>query len=696
MKASISPTTRSHLSFGVLCFSILALLQGLIELVVLMIRFNGHIFRPQDIFRVQLFSFLHWLLDLSKYASLPLILDTYLGPRSTDKAPLILRLLGIYEIAFAMAGILFALILSIFFKVRKKTANHMKLLNLYFWSACCFFISFNLLSALIPTELNDSFPLFVFLCGLVISIVFLALVPIRFIHLRLGTHFSNRWLNGVLFLPVIFGMFSALVMISNLRQTATVVPSLHASSTHIQKPKTNPSRKPTNVVLISIDTLRADHLGCYGYFRNTSPNIDALAKEGIIFKDAFSVSTWTLPSHMSMMTSLYPEANGVVSYEDSLSEEHLTLAEILQQDGFQASAFVSGQYVNSIYGFNQGFSLYDDFSIDTRQGDSTNAATSQKLNIQIERWLDTHSQKDFFLFLHYFDVHSDYDPPPPYDKLFDPGYQGSVDGRGYRGNPGVHKGMNSRDLEHIIALYDGEIAFTDEYIGRFFSKLKRLGIYDDTLIIVTSDHGEAFFEHGIKGHSSLPYEELIRVPLIIKFPTSVDHPRGSTFPGQASILDIMPTILDVLGLKSARPLEGQSLLPVMRGSKMLDNRNLYFVFEKTQYAVRTGAKKLLVGYDEQFSVPQSKRNLFEQFSKRYGMPWKRYYDLTADEKEKKNLLQHGKSKLRSEANRELDSLLNWLNYQRTIYYSVPQRSGKRKMEPDEEEEERLRALQYFQ
>jgi len=362
-----------------------------------------------------------------------------------------------------------------------------------------------------------------------------------------------------------------------------------------------------NIILISIDSLRADHLGCYGYPKPTSPNIDALANESVVFTNAISTTTWTLPAHISMLTSLYPEVHQVINDGNKLSDkavvplnppyqrgQGVVCAEIMKEAGYLTAGFVSGPYLSSKFGYNQGFDLYDDYTINySSNEESHRGTTSPKIHQQVTKWLEQNYSSQFFLFIHYWDVHYDYTPPPPFDTMFDPDYTGTITGKNYEGNKLINPQMPKRDLEHIIALYDGEIAFTDSYIGKLMTYLKELGIYENTMVILTSDHGDEFFEHGCKGHRNNLFDETLKVPLIIKFPPPYPGGRGgkenpifaSLSPlemcinQQVSIIDIVPTFLDYLGItpnpsypplqKGGRgDLEGQSLLPLVAGNIM--------------------------------------------------------------------------------------------------------------------------------
>jgi arylsulfatase A-like enzyme len=361
--------------------------------------------------------------------------------------------------------------------------------------------------------------------------------------------------------------------------------------------------RPVNVLLISIDSLRADHVGCYGYGRETTPEIDQLASEGTVFANHVSTTSWTLPAHISLFTGQEISVHGVATDGFSLHPAVPTLAESLRAAGYRTAAFCSSPYMNPAFGFDRGFDLYH--NIDTEKEDFVDTVlpseterdrvhretTSPRITELAENWLEENASEPFFLFLHFWDPHYDYDPPPPYDRIFNPGYTGDIDGRNYIHNDRVHPGMDPEDLEQIIALYDGEIAFTDRHLGMVLDKLKELDLYDRTLIIVTGDHGDEFFEHGNKGHRLTLYEEVIRVPLVISLPGKEN--QAGRVETTAGIIDIAPTILDRLGVFPPPTFQGESLLPPIKGTEPRANRFYLAELSPALYALRGDGLKLL-------------------------------------------------------------------------------------------------------
>jgi arylsulfatase A-like enzyme len=322
--------------------------------------------------------------------------------------------------------------------------------------------------------------------------------------------------------------------------------------------------RPTNVVIIGVDTLRPDHLSCYGYQRSTSPNIDALAASGALFFNTISQSSWTLPSFASLLTSLYPHQHGVSSGMTQVRDTFPTLATLLKEQGYATGAVVNSAVLSPEIGLRRGFDLYDYSATDVRRADGT---TRDGL-----AWIDGQKDRPFLLFLHYWDPHEPYAPPAPYDTLYDPGYAGPL-GRAFfpqEAFPGVSvadytqlRTVTPEDWNHIKALYDGEIAFTDQAIGNLLAGLRERGLLKKTLIVLMGDHGEEFFEHQGFGHGHTMYAEVIRVPLLFSCPGTL--PKGGRVNQQARIIDIMPTILDLLGVKTEARFEGVSLVPLLTG-----------------------------------------------------------------------------------------------------------------------------------
>jgi len=302
--------------------------------------------------------------------------------------------------------------------------------------------------------------------------------------------------------------------------------------------KRTPDKEPQNVLFITVDTLRSDHLGCYGYKKVKTPNIDRLAEQGTMFKNAVSQVPLTLPSHASLFTSTYPQFNNVRDNGiHRLHQSAITLAERMQESGYATAAFVSAYVLDSKFGLDQGFETYDDETQDQigeeMIGHMDAERTADKVTAAALRWLRDNKDEKRFLWVHYFDPHSIYNPPSPYRET-------------YKDNP-----------------YDGEIAYTDEHIGMLLSALKELDLDQTTLIIFAADHGEGLGEHEESTHAVFVYDTTVKVPLIFSCPSLV--PEGKVVEDQVRLIDIMPTILDFLHLEKNKEIQGESLIGLIKG-----------------------------------------------------------------------------------------------------------------------------------
>jgi arylsulfatase A-like enzyme len=300
------------------------------------------------------------------------------------------------------------------------------------------------------------------------------------------------------------------------------------------------------VVLVSIDTLRRDHVGAYGYAKPTTPALDALARRAIVADDAVSVSSWTLPAHLSMLTSVDPGAHGGVDMQHGSNRRFPSVATLFKRAGYATQAITSHLYVSSVYGLDEGFD-YLAFHQDRRASDVADRAIGL---------LDRLGDRPFFLFLHFYDPHWHYAPPPETLGLFEPSYAGKVTGMWGDFSKLDRASLKPADLAHILALYDGEIRYTDDHLKRILTHLAQRGLDRGTLVLVTSDHGEEFLEHGSWEHQKTLYEEVVRIPLMVAGPDVA--PRRE--PQQASLLDVAPTLLSWAGLSVPSHARGRSLL----------------------------------------------------------------------------------------------------------------------------------------
>ncbi|MEE8170430.1 MAG: sulfatase [Phycisphaerae bacterium] len=379
--------------------------------------------------------------------------------------------------------------------------------------------------------------------------------------------------------------------------------ALAASAVHAESPSSAPAGCPRHVILVSIDTLRADHLGCYGYGRPTSPTIDRLAARGIRFLDASAPSSWTLPSHASLLTGLYPRRHGVRHSGSALPGGVVTLAERLTERGFATVAVVNSYFLKQRFRLNQGFGEY----VNVHDNQSRTAAADRVDDRALEMLAGLGDQR-LFLFVHFFDVHSHYHSQPHFEQLFVEPYDGIVDG----GTKQLLQFCKKRitlgepDLRQLKALYDGGIRQLDATLDRLFKALRMRGLLDDALIIITSDHGEEFGEHGSFLHGRTQYQEVLHVPLIMLGP---GIPANTTAEGMASLTDVAPTVLAWLGLPVPTDLDGVDLRPRRQSPRRPpSNRILYAegVYNAPPaWAVREGPIKL------HYSLRDKKGRLFD-------------------------------------------------------------------------------------
>jgi choline-sulfatase len=314
---------------------------------------------------------------------------------------------------------------------------------------------------------------------------------------------------------------------------------------------------PPDVFLITIDTLRADHVHCYGYDRIRTPALDQLAKQGIRFTEAFTPSPITNSSHASILTGLLPSAHGVSDFGIPLAAERATLAELLKKRGYRTAAFIGSVILDSkslAPGLDRGFEFYDNFPEHPESKSRWGRIERRGMDVvqRTEAWLNAHREGSHFIWVHLYDPHDPYEPPPPYAELY-------------------------KDR-----LYDGEIAYADFALGQFLAYLRKQGWYDGALIVVVGDHGEGLGEHQEDTHGIFLYDSTTHVPLIVKLPN--EREAGREARNQVRTTDIMPTILDLLGVPAPVSLDGDSLKPFIAGTEAAPRT----VIGETDYPLRFG------------------------------------------------------------------------------------------------------------
>ena len=329
------------------------------------------------------------------------------------------------------------------------------------------------------------------------------------------------------------------------------------------------STEPPNVLFILVDTLRPDHLGTYGYTRKTSPNIDRLADEGVKFNKAFAQSPWTAPSISSIFTSLHPSASGVIKIANltmhTLRDNYITLAELLSGNDYDTAAFISNPWLSKNMKFDQGFDTYDMFEWN-KAPLITNAAFD---------WLDNKSSsKPFFVYMHYMDVHCPYNEiPAPYNELFPEGsddlyLRTVITDEQKKGHPNIcWKVGVDHSLNYFITKYDQEIRYVDDEIGKIISKLKDSGNLENTLIVIASDHGLQFLDHGGWGKGETLYNENLHVPMVLRLPGRL--PKGKEINTLVRNIDLMPTILNLLNIPLEHQVQGVDLTPLIKKGRKI-------------------------------------------------------------------------------------------------------------------------------
>jgi len=319
---------------------------------------------------------------------------------------------------------------------------------------------------------------------------------------------------------------------------------------------------PPNLIIVLVDTLRADHLGYHGYARETSPRIDAFAARSHRFRRHFSTSSRTEAAVASIFTGLFPRSHGVlnpltrIDAKGILEDDQTTLAEILAGHGYACYGYVANFNVTERFGFAQGFADY-------RFCETANAP---ELRGHAEAVLAADRQQPFFLFLHYMEPHSGYTAPEAYRSLWtDPAYRGRVDGSHGQLNELVlgQRRFDAADLAQVVAYYDQEIRYVDDEFGLLLDALARHGLRDETIVVFVADHGEEFLDHGSALHGYTLYEEQLHVPLVIHDPRRRDQ---RVIEATTRHVDLLPTLLDLLGLPPVAACQGQSLVPLLGGS----------------------------------------------------------------------------------------------------------------------------------
>ncbi len=383
-----------------------------------------------------------------------------------------------------------------------------------------------------------------------------------------------------------------------------------------------------NLVFISLTILRADHVGAYGYFRNTTPNIDALAREGALFENTFAQAGWTRPSYVSVMTSLYPHVHGVENRNLALPENALTLAEILKAYGYRTAAFTSGNVdTGNEIGLAQGFETYDDTT-----DHEENPPRPLRFSVASAlKWLNENEtyKKPFFLALESSRLHCPYgtfdyqNPFEDYQSQSTNPINRQPQNRWCKEAANIALNLSSTDVKLLNGIYDWLLVKEDRAMGDAIAMLDELGVLNKTIIVLFSPHGEEFYEHELIGHGLL-YDSVIRVPLIIKMPKS---PGGRKTKALTQLIDLMPTTLDLLGIPINHQAQGKSAAAFVKGtggwegnehvfSEQLPNSKPVAKKLSHEWAVRTGEWKYVQGksYGEFYNLAKDPSELINLFN----------------------------------------------------------------------------------
>ncbi len=433
-----------------------------------------------------------------------------------------------------------------------------------------------------------------------------------------------------------------------------------------------------DIIFILIDTLRADHLPMYGYSRQTAPRLTELAKSGMTFKYMYAPASATRPSVASIFSSLYPAVHQTNHERDYLPNSIVTLAEVLREGGYQSLAIAANPNISPVFGFAQGFDHYEmahsdsAFKITTlgsvvedtlgrrfvdnlfSKGTEFSGLADNLTNIALRRVAER-ERKPTFLYVHYIDPHWPYTPPKPYDRAFDVARGPSI-----RQAPSTQQAnidplalvperVAPDKVSHTLDQYDGEILFSDHHIARLLDGLEAMGLMKNAMVVVTSDHGEEFWEHGRRGHDKTLYNEVLHVPFLLSWPSRI--PAGSTYDEMANLVDVMPTLLDFVGLKPVPGLQGFSMKPQLLQQAAANPQRKFFAQQQNnqraiemvrhhRYKFVRHLKGPQQGLEEFYDLerdPLERNNLAPQAQTQVAA-WRTELDLFAKLAEQANLL----------------------------------------------------------
>lgn len=461
-------------------------------------------------------------------------------------------------------------------------------------------------------------------------------------------------------------------------------------------------KKPRpNILIYTIDTLRADHASVCGYTRDTTPFLSKLGATGIVFDDCQAQATWTKSSIASLMTSLYSFTHGIISDADTIPQGANTLAEQLRNSGYVTASIVSTPYVGRATGLEKGFDYLLEYPIVTREvnAQSDRSTDSMALNRVAFPWLEKHHDEPFFLYLHATDPHAPYDPPPPFDgafanpaetALFEKNYAGFRTMHAYGGGAVItpqicqRAGINPDSfIRQAVDRYDGEIRHNDRSLQLLLGKMKELGVLENTLVIVLSDHGEEFWDHGWTAHGHSVYQELTHCLLLMWNPSLLPSARRVGEPVQ--LIDVMPTVLDLVGLKSPEVVEGQNLVPLLKGQPF-KRQNLVM---SSRFAAAHPEGIVPENSTDSFAVVNARwKFIYRNKAAKAGIKRVELYDRKVDRGEAHDVANEHPDEVES----MIAALTAWIDAQNKVR-EVIGHTGKSKL--DQQTLEKLRSLGYL-
>ena len=453
-----------------------------------------------------------------------------------------------------------------------------------------------------------------------------------------GESQSNSAAAGLMMLICSYFRFPAFRMLQRLLVCALPLVAVLTASCHRNETQNSTAQTPrdANVLLITLDTTRADHLSCYGPDGAKTPHLDALAARGVRFAHATAQVPLTLPSHACIMTGAYPPVHGLRDMGGfTLAKSHPTIASIAQAAGFETAAFVGSRILSKHFGISNGFATYDDDMSSQAEEELPGVYPERRAAVVTDRaieWLKQNGQRRFFLWAHYYDPHAPYNPPEPYQHTY------------------------------AKELYSGEIAYMDEQVGRLFDWIDQAGLSTRTLIVAIGDHGESLGEHGEMTHGVFLYDSTTHVPLIIAGP---DVFPGKVISDQVRSIDVMPTVIEFLHLSPGVEVQGVSLWPLIREGRRVPSNYAYLetLYPRTYMgwselrAMRTDSWKLIVApHPELYNLerdPQETNNLIAQYPADASQLQKKLWEVAGEQNKQEKV---ASGSLDPKTRRELESL----------------------------------------